>query len=409
MKKNVLILTPIYPSAESTKSITPVVHYYAKEWVKTGLNIIVIHSNTVYSDFFYKFPPKIYKYFESFFGVAIDRKIHKDNTEFFYENVKVKRLSIKKMIPRTGFSNNEIIKHYNDIYSYLNDINFKPDYILGHWDSPSLLLANFFKRDFNNIKLSVVLHGMPYLSKNKGANRYSEHLKYFDIIGFRSKSLMEEFNKIFPYFESNKFICYSGVPDEIINEISNNRVDKKFENYEWDYIYVGMLIKRKFPDLVLEALTSKTHINSFTYTVIGEGAVSETIRNIALKKKVSNKVHLLGRVTRNIVVEKMLKAQCFIMISKNEVFGLVYLEAMLAGCIVIASRNEGIDGIIKDGYNGFLCQAGNKVELEKVIQKIRLLPVERIKQISNNAIETAKQYSDSLVAKNYMNEINNLE
>ena len=41
------------------------------------------------------------------------------------------------------------------------------------------------------------------------------------------------------------------------------------------------------------------------------------------------------------------------MISKNEAFGLVYLEAMLAGCIV-ASRN-GIDGIIIDGYNGFLC------------------------------------------------------
>ena len=37
------------------------------------------------------------------------------------------------------------------------------------------------------------------------------------------------------------------------------------------------------------------------------------------------------------------------MISSSETFGLVYLEAMAAGCITIASRDEGFDGIIKDG------------------------------------------------------------
>ena len=42
------------------------------------------------------------------------------------------------------------------------------------------------------------------------------------------------------------------------------------------------------------------------------------------------------------------------MISQGEAFGLVYLEAMARGCITIASRGEGFDGIIKDGINGFL-------------------------------------------------------
>ena len=59
----------------------------------------------------------------------------------------------------------------------------------------------------------------------------------------------------------------------------------------------------------------------------------------------------------------------FIMISKNETFGLVYLEAMAVGCITIASRQEGFDGIIKHGYNGFLCEAGNQEELEKLIKE----------------------------------------
>lgn len=49
----------------------------------------------------------------------------------------------------------------------------------------------------------------------------------------------------------------------------------------------------------------------------------------------------------------MLASDCFIMISKNEAFGLVYLEAMSAGCITIASRGEGFDGVIIHGVNGF--------------------------------------------------------
>ncbi len=36
------------------------------------------------------------------------------------------------------------------------------------------------------------------------------------------------------------------------------------------------------------------------------------------------------------------------MISKNETCGLVYIEAMAVGCIMIASKNEGFDGIIND-------------------------------------------------------------
>ena len=43
----------------------------------------------------------------------------------------------------------------------------------------------------------------------------------------------------------------------------------------------------------------------------------------------------------------------WIMISKNETFGLVYLEAMARGCITIGSRNQGIDGVINHGVNGF--------------------------------------------------------
>lgn len=405
MKKNILVLTPIYPSEDGVKGSTPVVHYFTKEWIKLGYNVLVINSKATYSPFLYNLPRPVYKYVEKYFGSAVSREVPRTNLEYIYEGVKVIRICIKKIMPRIDYTLKKVQKHYNEIYSYLNRINFKPDYILGHWDSPTLLLVPYFRKSYHNSIISVVMHGMPYLSINKGNNKYSEALEYLDVIGFRSISLLKNFNELFPHVSKKKFICYSGIPDSFIQEILTRHINKNFSNNVWNYIYVGMLIDRKYPDSVLEALINTMTYNPFTYTVVGEGAVDEKIKKIALKNDVDDKVYLLGRLPRNIVVDKMSDSQCFIMISKNETFGLVYLEAMIAGCIVIGSRNEGIDGIIIDGYNGFLCEAGNQFELEKVILKIRSLPINELEQISSNAIETAKRYSDSLVAKQYLDHV----
>lgn len=95
------------------------------------------------------------------------------------------------------------------------------------------------------------------------------------------------------------------------------------------------------------------------------------------------------------------------MISKAEIFGLVYLEAMAKGCIVIASRNEGIDGIIKDGVNGFLCKAGNVDELSSIISKIKSMSQDELCAISKSAVETAREMTDYKVAERYINSVIN--
>ena len=100
-----------------------------------------------------------------------------------------------------------------------------------------------------------------------------------------------------------------------------------------------------------------------------------------------------------------MQSDIFIMISKNETFGLVYLEAMATGCIPIASRDEGFDGIIRDGENGFLCEAGNVEELAKIIDKINLMSSNELQKISQKAIETAKRFTDKEVARRYIEDV----
>lgn len=401
MKKNILIISPVYPSKDGIKGETHVVHYFAKEWEKLGYNIVVINSQAVYSSALYKLPGFIYKYTQKIFGLAVDGSVPRTNLEYDYEGIRVNRICIKKILPRTNFTNKAVKTHYNKILSYLNEIDFHPNYIISHWDSPSLLLVPLFRKSFKDSIISLVLHANPYLLRNKGKNKYYECLQDLDYIGFRSKSAMERFNIMLPQVKIKQFICYSGVPDSFVNYIETKHVMKNFADKIWNFIFVGQLITRKYPDVVLEALVSINNKNPFTYTVVGEGILYDIINKVAKEENVSENISFLGKISREEVVAEMIKAQCFIMISK-ETFGLVYLEAMLAGCIVIASRGEGIDGIIIDGVNGFLCEVGNKLELEKIILKIRSLPTDKLYQISNSATMTAKQYTDSLVAKKYL-------
>ena len=66
---------------------------------------------------------------------------------------------------------------------------------------------------------------------------------------------------------------------------------------------------------------------------------------------------------------------------------------------------EGIDGIIEDGKNGFLCNSGDIDELSSIIEKIKNLPLSELENISFNAKKTALQYSDKEVAINYLNNL----
>ena len=81
---------------------------------------------------------------------------------------------------------------------------------------------------------------------------------------------------------------------------------------------------------------------------------------------------------------------------------------MAAGCITIASRGEGFDGIIKDGENGFLCGAGNVEELISIINKIHKMDKAELSRISENAIKTAQQMTDSSVAASYIHDVERL-
>jgi glycosyltransferase involved in cell wall biosynthesis len=146
-------------------------------------------------------------------------------------------------------------------------------------------------------------------------------------------------------------------------------------------------------------------VEKFKLDYVGDGVERPKIKLLYEKNKSESEVYMWGNLSRVEVVNKLDESDCFIMISKGETFGLVYLEAMSRGLITIASRNEGMDGIIIDGQNGFFCNAGDYQDLSKVLNRINHLSNTERNAISRNAILTAKSFSDRRVAEIYLSAI----
>ena len=129
-------------------------------------------------------------------------------------------------------------------------------------------------------------------------------------------------------------------------------------------------------------------------TVIGSG--KENLKNL------SQKPIFTGQIPHNQVLEKMKESDIFILPSKNETFGMVYLEAMASGCITVCSKDDGIDGIITDGENGFLCDG----DVENTLK--RILEFEDKNQILGNCFKTISNLTEEKTAENYLSNIINL-
>ncbi len=118
-------------------------------------------------------------------------------------------------------------------------------------------------------------------------------------------------------------------------------------------LYVGRLSPEKEIEAIKPILES---IPKARLALVGGGPHEET-----LKKYFANTpTFFAGYMSGETLASAFASADAFMFPSKTETLGLVLLEAMAAGCPVVAARSGGITDIVNDGINGYLFNPNDK-------------------------------------------------
>ena len=401
----ILLLTPLYKlPGESILNNTNVCDSFAKEWVKLGHEVRLIYQYPIYNKIFHIAADLFAKQIANkFYGTVTINRFTKIN-KYLDEGVEVIRIPLYKFAPHFLYPTQSINYQINEIIRINKEDNFIPDIITGHFYYPNIEIVGKLKHTYQNSRTCIIIHyqGINIKKTKKYLDKTCPQLiNSIDVWGYRSHPIREYFEKVYGHKE-NFFYCYSGIPTAFLES-----PQIKHYNPLNSFIYIGALIKRKYPLAVLKSL-ERLKID-FTLGYIGEGNQRQIIEQYAKKKNISKSVKLYGHIERTSIIKLLDKAQVFIMISRKETFGLVYIEAMARHCIVIASRNEGMEGIIKHGVNGFLCNAGDDKELSQILNYIYNLTADDKQKIANNAYETAQGMTDKIVANSYLQNITEVD
>ena len=155
---------------------------------------------------------------------------------------------------------------------------------------------------------------------------------------------------------------------------------------------VGNLIPIKGHDLAIRAVAALAEkYPSIRIEIIGEGPERDYLSSVSRNLGIQDRVRFLGRKSRLDVSVAMKRCAIFMLLSRYEGLGCVYLEALASAKPVIACRGQGIEDVIRNGQNGFLVDPDDPGEAIRVMSSL-LADKSLRRTIGNNGRRTVLQH-----------------
>ena len=237
---------------------------------------------------------------------------------------------------------------------------FQPDVIHAHTVGFDSRIGAWLKKLFSRPMVATV-HGSDVavpIAQGKG-EQLCRDCEEADFIGADSSRLAEMVRN-----------CGAKTPLRVIsNGFVLHKCEENIPRDPMKMIQVGHLIPSKRVDVSIRAFAIlKKKYPQMTFTIIGKGVERDNLEALCRELKVEDAVTFTGEIENRRVFEALCGATYFSMVSKPEGFGIVYLEAMAAGCITIGTQGQGIIDVIRDGENGFLLPADDPQAIADVIE-----------------------------------------
>lgn len=190
--------------------------------------------------------------------------------------------------------------------------------------------------------------------------------------------------------------CIHNIVD--VNSFTRKSFDTRvIKKNVFTFITVAGLSFNKRIDLVIGAI-KKLNDDGFNteLIIVGDGSEKKNLDNLTATLKIKKKVRFAGKISRNEIGEIMKEADCFVLPSRSETFGVSFIEAMASGLPVIATRCGGPEDFVNK-KNGLLIPVDDLDALVLAMKKmiINNLSYNR-KEISEYAVNT---FSPTSIAK----------
>ena len=206
----------------------------------------------------------------------------------------------------------------------------------------------------------------------------------------------------------NELIRYYRLPNEDIVVIPNGvdleefkpdlekrrkiREKHGIEENEIVLMFSGHEFKRKGLEYIIRALPD---VKEYVKLLVVGKDNQNPYKELASKLGVLDKIIFAGFVPD--ISEYYAASDIFVFPTAYEAFSLATLEAVASGLPILATKVNGTEELIKEGYNGFFIKREPKDIAEKI--NISVEDENLRKQMSRNARKTAEKYSWDEVAK----------
>jgi glycosyltransferase involved in cell wall biosynthesis len=172
---------------------------------------------------------------------------------------------------------------------------------------------------------------------------------------------------------------------------------KKMGGDKFRFFSLGMSAYKKGFDILLAAYHKIAMLESTELCIAGLSSDEiNLLCDMVVQYRLENHVILLEKIPREEVVRQMQCADCFVLTSRFETFGVVFIEAMACGKPVIASKTGGPDSFIAP-------ETGILVPVENIAETTAAMETMYSKAASFNSDNIRKyaieNFSSSVIAK----------
>lgn len=164
-------------------------------------------------------------------------------------------------------------------------------------------------------------------------------------------------------------------------------------------VTIGRLIPRKAHGDLLEAMARLKHLPVELH-LIGDGPLAADLRAAADALGIGERVTVHGQASDEEKWRLLASADCYASASIHEGFGIVFLEAMLAGLPVVSTDSGGQTDILSSGENALLVPPRQPGQLASALALLVRDPSLRARLSTANA-EKARRFTITRVAAEY--------